>query len=160
MLMYCSSIWIMVIQANSGCSIYILKLRGSKYYVGKTSNIEKRMAQHKRGSGSSWTKKHPVEKLLRVFHNCDPYDEDKYTLKLIDLYGVESVRGGSYVKPVLSPEDIESITNRIRMAMDRCIKCGSPDHFAYRCRVKKIKVSEKECEICFESHDTSDCPHL
>lgn len=144
-----------MIQHNSGCSIYILKLRGSKYYVGKTSNIEKRMAQHRRGSGSSWTKKYPMEKLLRVFRNCDSYDEDKFTLKLMDLYGIENVRGGSYVKPVLSSEDIDSITSRIRMATDRCLKCGSSRHFAYRCRVKKV-----ECEICFESHSTEDCPHL
>lgn len=149
----------MVTQSNTGgCSIYILKLKGSKYYVGKTSNVEKRIRQHARGAGSSWTRKHPFEKLLRVFHNCDSYDEDKYTLKLIDRFGVENVRGGSYVSINLSQQEIESITRRIRMATDRCLKCGSPDHFSYRCRVKKkVKV---ECDICFEGHETEKCPHL
>ena len=139
----------------SNCSIYILKLKGSKYYVGKTSNIEKRMRQHARGSGSSWTRKYPFEKLLRVFHNCDSYDEDKYTLKLIEKFGVDNVRGGSYISINLSQEEIESITRRIRMATDRCLKCGSPDHFVYRCTMRKV-----ECEICFESHVTEECPHF
>ena len=82
------------------CSIYILGLKGSKYYVGKTSNIDKRIIQHHKGSGSAWTRKNPVNKLLRVYNNCDPYDEDKYTLKLMDKYGIDNVRGGSYVNPI------------------------------------------------------------
>ena len=79
---------------HARCSIYVLKLKGSKYYVGKTSNIEKRLSQHSRGAGSSWTRKYPVERLLRVFHDCDSYDEDKFTLKLMDKYGIDNVRGG------------------------------------------------------------------
>lgn len=155
----------MVHQSNSGCSIYILKLRGSKYYVGRTSNIEKRLSQHSRGAGSSWTRKHPVDKLLRVFHNCDAYDEDKFTLKLMEKFGVDSVRGGSYVSVNLPESEIEGITKRIRMATDKCLKCGSPDHFAYRCRAnqKKPRVEtrvKEECEICFEDHSTQNCPHL
>ena len=159
----------MVNHSDSGCSIYILKLKSSKYYVGKTSNIEKRMVQHFRGGGSSWTRKYPVVKLLRVYHNCDSYDEDKYTLKCMDQFGIENVRGGSYVSPVLPPEEIEGITKRIRMATDKCLHCGSPDHFAYRCRSrgknKKPKLEpepkvEPECEICFDKHTTDDCPHL
>lgn len=147
----------MVNQSSSGCSIYILKLKGSKYYVGKTSNIEKRVRQHARGAGSSWTRKYPFEKLLRVFHNCDSFDEDKYTLKLMSIFGLENVRGGSYVSVVLPDEEISSITRRIRMATDKCLKCGSSDHFAYRCTRRNKKV---ECEICFESHNTENCPHL
>ena len=138
------------------CSIYVLKLKGSKYYVGKTSNIEKRLRQHSRGNASAWTKKHPYEKLVKVYNNCDPYDEDKYTLKIMDRFGIDSVRGGSYVSVELSETEIEGITKRIRMATDKCLDCGKSGHFAYRCRNKKrIK---KECEICFEPHRTEECP--
>ena len=155
----------MVNQSTSGCSIYILKLKGSKYYVGKTSNIEKRLSQHSRGAGSSWTRKHHVDKLLRVFHNCDSYDEDKFTLKLMAKYGIDNVRGGSYVAVNLPEEEVAGITRRIRMATDKCLKCGSSKHFAYKCRVnnkpKVIKLPNVECEICFEdSHITEKCPHF
>lgn len=155
-------------------SIYILKLKESKYYVGKTSNIEKRLAQHSRGSGSSWTRKYPMDRLLRLYHNCDSYDEDKYTLKLMAKHGIENVRGGTYVSVDLSKEEVDGITRRIRMATDKCIKCGSSKHFAYRCRVKtitepQVTVPRKKsrifrpigCEICFvPDHSTDDCPHL
>lgn len=139
------------------CSIYILGLKGSKYYVGKTSNIEKRIIQHHKGYGSAWTRKNPVNKLLRVYNNCDPYDEDKYTLKLMDKVGIDNVRGGSYVNPILSPEEINSIQKRIWMATDKCINCGSTDHFISKCKT----IEEFKCEICMvNDHITENCEHL
>ena len=47
--------------------IYILKLKNSKYYVGKTQNIEKRYEQHVNGTGSAWTKKYkPLSIIKRI----------------------------------------------------------------------------------------------
>ena len=144
------------------CSIYILGLKDSKYYVGRSSNIERRVIQHHKGSGSSWTRKYPVNKLLRVYKNCDPYDEDKYTLKLMDKYGIENVRGGSYVLPELSEADINSINRRIRMATDRCVNCGSKGHFVSKCKtIVNDTPEEYSCEICMvNDHTTMNCPHF
>ena len=36
------------------CFIYVLKLIGNKYYVGKTNNPNFRLEQHFNSSGSSW----------------------------------------------------------------------------------------------------------
>jgi predicted GIY-YIG superfamily endonuclease len=39
--------------------IYILKLEGGKYYVGKTNNVDQRLQQHFDGTfGSAWTRLH------------------------------------------------------------------------------------------------------
>lgn len=35
--------------------VYILEVRGNRYYVGSTPNLERRIAQHHRGIGSQWT---------------------------------------------------------------------------------------------------------
>jgi predicted GIY-YIG superfamily endonuclease len=35
-------------------NIYILKLQGGKYYVGKTNNIERRKQEHINGTASTW----------------------------------------------------------------------------------------------------------
>ena len=38
-------------------NIYILKLEGARYYIGKSDNVIKRYEQHVNGYGSAWTKK-------------------------------------------------------------------------------------------------------
>lgn len=43
-------------------SVYILKVRDGRYYVGSTSNLEQRVAEHNQGMGSTWTAtRRPVE---------------------------------------------------------------------------------------------------
>ena len=50
--------------------IYILKLENSKYYIGKTTNIDSRLSAHMLGNGSEWTKLH---KLIKI-DNMGRYD--------------------------------------------------------------------------------------
>jgi hypothetical protein len=38
----------------------------------------------------------PIE-LIELLPNCDDYDEDKHTIKYMDKYGIDTVRGGSFV---------------------------------------------------------------
>ena len=80
----------------SGLSIYALKLENGKYYVGRSYNVPKRLNQHYNGEGSVWTKKHKPIKLNEVFLNKTKFDEDKYTLMYMSIYGIENVRGGSF----------------------------------------------------------------
>lgn len=157
--------------------IYVLKLENSKFYVGRTKNSKKRISAHKHGRGSAWTAKYKPIDVLNLYDNCDSYDEDKYTLKLMAEHGIENVRGGSYVQIHLPELIISDIERRIRMATDRCLNCGSKDHFVTKC-IRKRKSEEKEtintnkksrflskleknfigCEICMkDDHFTSDC---
>ena len=47
-------------------NIYILRLEGGKYYVGKSDNPTKRYQEHLNGSGSAWTKKYPPISVLEI----------------------------------------------------------------------------------------------
>ena len=38
---------------------YLLELSDSCWYVGKTSNLKRRLLRHFTGGGSAWTRKHP-----------------------------------------------------------------------------------------------------
>ncbi len=42
--------------------VYILHCADGSYYVGRTTNLERRLSEHQQGEGSEWTKRHlPVE---------------------------------------------------------------------------------------------------
>ena len=116
------------------CTVYVLKLEKGKYYVGKTTDLEKRYREHQTGyRSSSWTRKYKPIGIHRTFENCDGFDEDKLTVMYMMKYGILNVRGGPYVTINLPPEIVDHITMRIRMATNLCLKCGSRDHFCTNC---------------------------
>src|SRR5689334_4716798 len=61
-------------------TIYILKCKNDKFYIGKTRHFDSRVFKHSQGNGAYWTKKYKPIEVLEYYENCSPYDEDKYTL--------------------------------------------------------------------------------
>ena len=117
--------------------IYVLLLESNKYYVGKTNNIFTRLDNHINKLGSEWTKKYNLLKLINIYENCDPYDENKYTLKTMSKYGIDNVRGGSFSKIILSDEMKTMINLMINGAEDKCFQCGKSGHLVSNCLVTK-----------------------
>jgi predicted GIY-YIG superfamily endonuclease len=128
-------------------AIYILKLRGGKYYVGKSDNVQKRFEQHLEGKGSAWTKKYSPIKIERTIPNSSPFEEDRYVKEYMAKYGVENVRGGTYTQFVLSSETIKHLQQEIRGTSDKCFKCGNSGHFANRCDADNESDEESEDEV-------------
>jgi predicted GIY-YIG superfamily endonuclease len=154
--------------SKSKTDIYILKLNDKKYYVGKTKDLEKRFMEHINGNGSTWTKKHKPIEIEKVIKDASPFDEDKFVKEYMSKYGIENVRGGSYVKEVLDEKDINTLQNEIRNATDCCTKCGNKGHFVKDCYVKNkskykdvnifTSASIKTCFDCGSSgHYSSEC---
>jgi hypothetical protein len=144
------------------CIVYVLKLEKDKYYVGKTKNISKRLREHMAGYRcSSWTRKFRPIALEETYHRADSLDEDKITLKYMMSHGIDNVRGGPYVSTVLPPETKVHITQRIRMASDVCVKCGSDTHFVSECPIRKCDEELPRCGKCSSQyHFTEDCAEL
>jgi len=143
-------------------NIYILRLEGKKYYVGKSEDITKRFRQHMNGNGSAWTRKYKPISLEKTIENASPFDEDKITKEYMSKYGIDNVRGGSYVEIELSEFHKEALNMEIRSAKDLCTQCGRAGHFVKDCYAKtevsgkKIIFEEEEwgCEYCDRTFTT------
>lgn len=117
--------------------IYILKLEQGKFYIGKSKNPEERYRHHCEGNGSEWTKLYKPIEIISVLPCEYLFDEDKYTLEYMLLYGIENVRGGNYSKITLEEMDINYINKLFNGVKDGCYKCGDTSHFIKDCPLNK-----------------------
>jgi predicted GIY-YIG superfamily endonuclease len=123
----------------SNPSIYVLKLENDKYYVGKTNNVPKRYRQHIDGTGSSWTQKYKPIHIEKTIELKSPFDEDKIVKEYMSQYGINNVRGGTYVTDTLTQSQLDSLKAEIWGASDLCNKCGRENHFFKDCYAKNDK---------------------
>jgi len=149
-------------------NIYVIRLEGGRYYVGKSEDVSKRYQQHLCGSGSAWTKKYKPVSLVKTIENVSIFEEDKITKEYMSKYGIDKVRGGSYVEVDLSDFQTESIKTEIWGAKDLCKQCGRSGHFVKDCYAKadvsgnKIEYQEESeeedvwgCEYCDRTFTTA-----
>jgi len=152
---------------SSKTTIYVLRLQGGRYYVGKSENVMKRYQQHVAGTGSAWTKKYKPVAVEKTIENVSPFEEDKVTKEYMAKYGIEKVRGGSYIDVELSDFHLEALQMEIWAAKDRCTRCGRPGHFMKNCyassdvsgnKLEEEEESEEEeweCEYCDRTFTTA-----
>ena len=114
-------------------NLYVLKLEQGNYYVGKTEDLDRRIAQHMDGHGSAWTRKYKPISVIEKIKNASHFDEDSKTEEYMSKYGVDKVRGGSYIETNLSDEQKAHLQKKIRAATDVCIRCGRDGHFISSC---------------------------
>ena len=137
--------------------IYILQLEQGKYYIGKTNNPQFRIENHFNfnGSASAWTTKYKPIKIIKIIPNCDDYDEDKYTRIYMDNYGINNVRGGSYVQMVLDTTTITHLQQMSNGTNNKCFICSKEGHFAKDCEENECWETESDdsenvwiCDYC------------
>jgi predicted GIY-YIG superfamily endonuclease len=117
----------------STTTIYVLRLEGGRYYVGKSDNVIKRYQQHLDGSGSAWTRKYKPVSLEKTMEHASPFEEDRVTKEYMSRYGMDKVRGGSYVGLELSESQTDALQRELWSAKDLCTRCGRPGHFVKDC---------------------------
>jgi hypothetical protein len=121
--------------------IYALKLEKNKYYIGKTNTPKFRIEDHFTSNGSEWTKMYKPLSILEIKPNCDDYDEDKITRQYMDKYGIDNVRGGSFVSIILNKTTIDILQQMSNGTNNKCFTCGGNGHFSKDC----IKHANQLC---------------
>ncbi len=136
---------------NGTTVIYVLKLEHDKWYIGKTDDYDRRITEHLSGSGCQWTKLHKLKDISDAkIVSVDPFDEDKFTIKLMAEKGINNVRGGIYSQIELDATLVEIIKRSIRNVRNLCLNCGHASHYLSDCYVG--------CKRCgHKSHEAIDC---
>jgi len=142
--------------------IYVLRLESGKWYVGKTSkDVKTRFKEHATGRGSAWTDLHKPVRIEKIIDNAGAFDEDKVTKEYMAKYGIDNVRGGSYVQPDLDEVQTYTVQKEIWAASDCCTNCGRHSHFVSRCYaltdVNGARIYDSDSdEDCSKETDESD----
>jgi predicted GIY-YIG superfamily endonuclease len=147
--------------------IYVLLLEQSRFYVGKSSDVEMRFAEHCGGVGCEWTRLYPA---LLVFERrpvTSLFDEDNVTKEYMRRCGIDRVRGGSYSQPILLEWQLSALKAEFATATDCCYRCGSSGHYAAQCSVGASRTASSssrsnarpvQCTRCGRAgHFQSNC---
>jgi len=118
-------------------NIYVLRLEGGRYYVGKSEDVMNRYSQHLKGSGSAWTRKHKPVGIEKTYENVSTFQEDSITKEYMSKHGIDKVRGGSYVEVELSDFQTETLKTEIWGAKDLCTQCGRKGHWVKDCHATR-----------------------
>jgi len=136
-------------------NIYILRLDQGKYYIGKSDRVDQRLIDHVSGGGSAWTTKYKPVHLERVIRGASPFEEDRYTKEYMAKYGIDNVRGGSYVTVKLSEVQTSALESELRTATDGCFRCGRTGHYVGACYAKQ-DVKGFDWKEEYEEEDEED----
>jgi predicted GIY-YIG superfamily endonuclease len=117
-------------------NLYVLELRDEKFYVGLThKRVSERYQEHAQGrhNAAAWTRLYPPVRILEAYKVKDSFEEDSKVKRLMNKYGIDRVRGGSYTNIQLSQTDHELLQRELKGANGLCYRCGSSCHYAKEC---------------------------
>jgi cellular nucleic acid-binding protein len=129
--------------------IYVLQCESNKYYVGKTSNIDRRFAEHLSGEyGSEWTKYYRPQEIIEVQDMVGNFDEMNKTLEYMKRFGIDDVRGAQWSNVNLTSEQRDAIM--AAMNTDACFLCGQKGHFSNNCPSRNQLFQSPQRIQCFK----------
>lgn len=125
-------------QLAPGEGVYVLELAQGRVYVGRTSDMKRRVSQHMTGRGSAFTQAFPptgvqLPRLGQVRGSDEAAERDE-TLRYMFLRGIPLVRGWKYTRVDMPEHEAQDAEENIRELFDLCRRCGHPGHFITHCK--------------------------
>lgn len=118
-------------------NIYILKLEEDKYFIGKISTKHTFKFKNFNYLLYDYTTKYKPLQVYKRIENCEIFDYDKIVKKYMSKYGIDNVRGGSYLDIELSYEQKKTLQAEIYTSQNKCYLCGG-NHNHKKCPNKII----------------------
>ena len=122
----------------SGAGVYVLLLQAGGRYVGKSVDVERRIAEHRGGRGAAWVRHGGG--VVAVEPPITPRTVDlgaweaRETIAQMMRHGFDTVRGWEWTGCApLTPGDLDFYRRTAFGTGDLCRACGRPGHFAQRC---------------------------
>lgn len=112
--------------------IYVLLLENSKYYVGRSNDVERRLREHKH-SDNQWLKENRPIKVIEQKQLMGLFDEDNKTKAYMYTHGIDNVRGGTYTSYNLLESTKALLTKELIHSFNLCFKCMGNNHYANQC---------------------------
>lgn len=136
--------------------LYVLKLEGDRYYVGKTTDVEKRVKEHAVGNGAGYTRLYKPTRVVEVRTLKSAQDENNLTREYMEKYGVDKVRGGSYSQVKLPSDTKRVLETEFRGNSNACFKCGNVGHFMSTCGRQDSDSEDYDDSDTDESENDTD----
>lgn len=97
-------------------SIFALKLKQNKYYVGSSYDLQSTLYQlfNKRIMKDKWLNQYEPFYVHKIVYNCTSEDEYKCLLLYIRKYGVDNVRGPTFDSFTHERESLREIIEKIK----------------------------------------------
>lgn len=120
--------------------VYVLRLSGGRFYVGSSFDIDARIACHRAGTGSAFTRAFAVEEeeppATRAMDDYESWERAE-TLWRARAHGCELVRGWMWTTVRLTSENRDEIRRQLAERFSSCRACGSSDHFIGQCEAPR-----------------------
>ena len=124
--------------------VYVLRLRGSRYYVGSATDIDRRIAQHRAGRGAAFTRAYSVEEELEpstLIADVESWERAE-TLHLMRAHGIDAVRGWMWTTIRLRPAQRRAAREQLRERYATCRRCGLAGHYIAACTAAPARGAE------------------
>ena len=125
--------------------VYVLQ-QGTKYYVGKSADIAKRIKEHKRGTTccrftARCKRIRPLTSPVMMGEDDDWESwERNETLTRMYEFGIDNVRGWMFSTFCMSAPDQDTAFRQVCEKFDLCRRCGRAAHFASDCTATRRTV--------------------
>jgi hypothetical protein len=106
----------------------------------------------------NWLVNHPYKRIVGIKKRCSWFDTDMYVIAAMSKFGIENVRGGSFVFSYIIPHHRGLLKKFIETAYDHCYICHKKGHFSHECRISYENYTEQYSEQYSEdsSFDSSE----
>lgn len=113
---------------DESSGVYVLRYVDRTYYVGKTTNMPARLAEHRTKGDFEVLKPETPGSAM----DLESWERNE-TLHRMLKHGVDKVRGWMFTSRRLSESNLQDIFAQICEKYDLCRRCGRATHFASGC---------------------------